>query len=161
MQCRCKCLAPHMLTEQLLLLLPIASLPSHLVPTSGPTWPPNTWGTEHFFNDKQDREADQLKTSPPVSPPVLTDRKEEVREERYMKLLQLVLNYKSYPHSYRAQRKLSLHTAPLLQLHHWLKQLHRTPPIASLLTTMIHLIFPIGECFKYHKNYSHYDLIHI
>lgn len=67
MQYRCKCLAPH--TEKLFPLLPIASLRSHLVPTSSPTRPPNTGGIEHFLNDKQDREADQWETSPPVSPP--------------------------------------------------------------------------------------------
>lgn len=121
------------------------------------TEPMRNW----IFNNKQYREADQLKISLPVTSSILTEREEEMWEECDMKLLQLVLNCMSYPHNYRAQRKLSLSTAPLLQLCCWLKQLHRTGPIASLLTKTINLIFPTGECFKYHKSYSHYDLIHI
>lgn len=152
--------SPHMLTWQLLPLLSITSPLNYMVPTSGPTWPLNTWGIGYFFNNKQDREADQLETSLPVTSSILTNREEETWEERDIKLLQLVLNCMSYSHSYRAQRKLSLPTA-LLQLHRWLEWLRRTGPIASLLTTTINLIFPTGECFKYHKSYSHYDLIHI
>lgn len=150
MQRGCKCLAPHMLTEQLLPLHPTAS---HL-------W--SHRGTKHTRNWTflSRQKIEKLISWKPLLllPPPHFNRQKKVWEERYMKLLQLVLDCKSYPHSYRVQRKLSLHTAPLLQLH---CSGYTELPIASPLTPTINMVFPIGDCFKYHKSYSSYDLIHI
>lgn len=118
---------------------------SPLHPTSDPREAPNTQGIEHFFKDKRQRSWSAENLSSCFLPLILPDKKEEVWEECYMKLLQLVLNCKPYPHSYKAQRKLSLHTASLLQLH---CSGYAEPSIASLLTTTIDMVFPYRRVFQ-------------